>query len=363
MNTGEIVITAGKEDIYSLLKDYAGIQPNLLSPFAEFFQGDSVPSIHTEELKNLAGNPDVVACIKILAEPVVTYHIRLGGPATTPGEMYICSADHLSFVLASTFDKHSFGIQYCATTEHLTGFLSSFLLINNENEYEPQFPATMDFELFILIANTIDSYKYTISRNALAHEAISTLALSSAEFNTLLKNSLTKPDFNWLVTNIAGLLPSAATAKLPGKEKNYLDLFENGYLLAVKNNTTGDERLMLSLLAIDAGAEFMNTWIKSAGIERLQPSKNGVEIKPLAFLCSTALTNHYFNFSVDDSVIHYEPLNNTNSTAAIGKLFDTRHVLKPVGKAETPVTPAFCIKCGAKLKLGARFCPTCGNKL
>ncbi len=363
MNTGEIVITAGKEDIYSLLKDYAGMQPNLLSPFAEFFQGDSGPSIHTGELKNLASNPDVVACIKILAEPVVTYHIRLGGPATTPGEMYICSADNLSFVLASTFDKHSYGIQYCAANEHLAGFISSFLLLNNENEYVPQFPAIMDFEFFILIANTIDSYKYTISRNALEHEAISTLALTSTEFNTLLKNSMTKPDFSWLVTNIAGLLPSAAATKLAGNEKNYLDLFDQGYLLAVKNNATGDERLMLSIIAIDAGAEFLNTWIKSAGIERLLLNGKGVEAKPLAFLCSTALTNHYFNFSLEDSVIHYVPLNNTNSSAAIGKLFDTRNEIKPIEKPITSGTPAFCIKCGAKLKEGARFCPTCGNKL
>ncbi len=363
MNTGEILITAGKGDIYSLLKDNLGLLPNLISPFAGFFQGDTVPSIHTEELKNLAGNPDVVACIRILAEPAVTYHIRLGGPATTPGEMHVCSIDHLSFVLATTFDNYSYGMQYCATAEYLAGFLSSFLLLNNENEYEPQFPATMDFEFFILIANTIDSYKYTISRNTLSHEAASSLTLSSSEFNLLLKNSLTKPDFSWLVTNIAGLLPSATATKLPGQEKNYLGLFENGYLMAVKNNRTGDESLMLSVVAIDAGAEFMNTWIKSAGIERLWISEKGVETKPLAFLCSTALTNHYFNFSVQEGVIQYEPLNNTNSKAAIGQLFNTRHEIKPVDKSVTSGTPAFCVKCGAKLKQGARFCPGCGNKL
>lgn len=363
MNTGEIVIRGGREDIYSLLKDYAQIQPNQLSPFAELFQGGTAPSIFTEELKNLAGNPDVLACIRILAEPVVTYHIRLGGPATAPGEMYICTADHLSYVLATTFDNHSYGIQYCATIEHLSGFLSSFLFMDNEYEYEPLFPPTMDFEFFILISNIIDSYKYTISRNALAHEVISTLALSSTEFNTLLKNSMTKPDFSWLVTNIAGLLPSAAATKLPGNEKNYLALFENGYLMAVKNNSTDEESLMLSVIAIDSGAEFMNTWIKSAGIERSTLSENTVHTKPLTFLCSTALTNHYFNFSVEDGVIHYEPINNTNSNAAISKLFDTRHQIKPVEKPVTSGTVAFCIKCGAKLKQGARFCPACGNKL
>jgi len=363
MNTGEIVIRAGREDIYSLLKDHLRLQPNLLSPFTELFQGGAVPSTHTQELINLAANPDVIACIKILAEPAVTYHIRLGGPATSSGEMYICSADHLSFVLTTTFDWNSFGIQYCATTEHLAGFLSSFLLMDNENEYEPQFPETMDFEFFILLANIIDSYKYTISRNALAHEAITTLVLSSTEFNTLLKNSLTKPDFSWLVTNIAGLLPSAAATRLQGKETNYLGLFENGYLAAVKNNTTGDECLMLSVVAIDAGAEFLNTWIKSAGIERSMLSDDRVQTKPMAFLCSTALTNHCFNFSVAEGVIQYEPLNNTNSKAVIGKLFDTRNEIKPAEKPELSVTSAFCIKCGAKLKPGARFCPACGNKL
>ncbi|MEI8047366.1 MAG: zinc ribbon domain-containing protein [Bacteroidota bacterium] len=363
MNTGEMLITAGKGDIYSLLKDHLGLLPNLISPFAGFFQGDTVPSIHTEELKNLAGNPDVVACIRILAEPVVTYHIRLAGPATKPGEMHICSIDHLSFVLATTFDNYSYGMQYCATTEYLAGFLSSFLLLNTDNEYEPQFPATMDLEFFILIANTIDAYKYTINRNALAHEAISTLTLTSTEFNTLLKNSLLKPDFGWLVTNIAGLLPSSVATKLQGSEKNYLDLFENGYLIAVKNNHTGEESLMLSVVAIDAGAEFANTWIKSAGIERLCINEKGIETKPLAFFCSTALTNHYFNFSVQDGMIQYEPLNNTNSKAAISNLFDTHLEIKPVEKPVSTGTPAFCMKCGAKLKQGARFCPSCGNKL
>jgi len=359
MKTGEILITIEKKDIYTLLKEHLGLQANQLSPFAEIMQSETSPSIHTENLKSLAASHDVVSCFKILSEPSVTYRIRIGGPAAMMGEMYICSTDHLSFVIASSFDMHSFGIQYCNTFENLVNFISSLILLDTDNKYEPRFPATMDYEFFLLLANIIDSYKYTFSRNALKHEASSILALSMTEFNMLLKNSLTKPDFSWLVTNINGLLPSAAAIKLQGKEKNYSYLFENGYLLAVKNNNNGEDRMVLNVLAIDAGAEFMNTWTRSAGIEKMETGEKGLEAKPLAFISSTALTNHYFNFSKGMENIHYETLNNKNSIAAIGKLFDTRHLAKPIENTEF----GFCMNCGAKLKQNASFCSKCGNKI
>ncbi|MCX6162855.1 MAG: zinc ribbon domain-containing protein, partial [Ignavibacteriae bacterium] len=363
MKTGEILITIENGDIHSLIKEYLGFQPNLISPFANIIQDGTSPSKHAEKLKAISGNPDVVTCFKILCNPSVTYRVRNGGPATPLSEMYICTDDYHSFVLASKFNENEYGIQYCDTNVQLTDFLSTFLLMDNDNEYEPLFPETMDYEFFILLANILDSYKYAVSRNALKHEASSTPALTAAEFNMLLQDSLSKPDFSWLVTNITGLLPSAFIYKLEGKEKNYLDLFEKGFLLAVKNNDTGEESLMLNALSIEAGAEFMNTWMKSAGIEISTLSDNVLETKPLAFICSTALTNHCFNFSKTDGCIQYETLNNINSLSAIEKIFDTSHILKSNVKKDSQSVPLFCDNCGAKLKQGASFCVTCGNKI
>ncbi|MCX6163228.1 MAG: zinc ribbon domain-containing protein [Ignavibacteriae bacterium] len=363
MKTGEILITIDKGDIHSLIKEYLGFQPNLISPFADIVQDSTCPSKHAEELKAISGNPDVVTCFRILGNPSMTYRIRYGGPATPLGEMYICTSDCISFVLAYKLNDNEYGIQYCDTNVQLMDFLSSFLLMENDNEYEPLFPESMDYEFFILLANIIDSYKYAISRNALKHEASSTPALTAAEFNMLMRDSLSKPDFSWLVTNITGLLPSAITDKLEGKEKNYFDLFEKGFLLAVKNNDTGEASLMLNALSIEAGAEFMNTWMKSTGIEISTLSDNVLETKPLAFICSTALTNHCFNFSKTDGSIQYEALNNKNSLPAIEEIFDTSNVLESGVKKNSQSVPLFCDNCGAKLKQGASFCVTCGNKI
>ncbi len=361
MKTGEMLLTINKQDIKFLLKDMLGLEPNKLSPLCYTIDQNLVPLAPENTLREIAHNADVVACFKIIASPRFSCVVRIGGPATELSEIAVCKIhSNSSAILVSNVE--SFNIMY-ADDEDLIGFLVPTIINEIGIAAETYFPETLNIETLILLANIIDSYRYSNYRDALQHKDYSIPKLTVPEFDKLLKSSLTNPDLRWVISNIAVLAPNLLKYYKTANETSFNFLFDKGYLLSGKDTNTGDDYILLNILSIDAGAEFLNTWYKSAGIE-VSFFENGViKTIPAAFLCATVLSNHGFVFNEISEKLNYISLDNLNTKEIFNKIFSLMKsgISQQSTFQETPAKKKFCVKCGNPITPGSKFCGKCGT--
>ena len=365
MKTGELLITINKKDIKYLLKDLLRLEHNKLSPLADTIDSKFDHVAGEDVLNSIAQNTDIVSCLKIIALPVSTCHVRIGGPATELSDLFICRVDDKSFVLLYS-TKESYQIQYGDNANDLTGLLKSVLLNDIDKNSDVLFPENMNIETFFLFLNIIDCYRYVFYRDALKHRDLGIVKLTVAEFGDLMKKSMTHLDLRWMISNLITLIPEVIKYYKNSDESNFNYLFDNGYLLSGKDNNTGEEYLLMNVLSVEIGAEFMNVWYKSVGIEVEYLENGAVKTMPLAFISSTARSNHCFIFNDISENVNYQLLDNINSNDVISKILAsmksniTDKLTEPVSETSTI---KFCKNCGVKIKFGAKFCGSCGNRV
>lgn len=312
MKTGEFLVTIKKKDANYILKDLLHVQFNILSPFLEISGSKVSPSTDLNTLKTFSENNNVTECLKIISEPISTCTIRTAGPAEKFSKFTICKVTDKSIAILHE-SEDSYQIQYADIITELAGFLKAVLSEETEKLGDLIFPESINYEKLFLLFNIIDSYRYTYYRDAITHNEPGILKLTTAEFGNLMKNTTSGTNFIWMISNLVSLVPEAIKFYRNTDINNYNFLFDNGFLLSGKDKRSGEEYLLLNILSIEAGSEFMNTWYKSIGIEKTFYENGKVVTIPSAFICTTARSNHCFIFNNYESIT-YKLLESNEST-------------------------------------------------
>lgn len=318
MKTGEFLVTINKKDISYILKEILHIQNNVLSPFLEITDLNPNPSTDITKLKSFAENKIVSDCLNIISKPISTCKIRIAGPAEEFSILTICKVNDKTMALLYDSEE-TYQIQYADNITELAGFIQALLTEDREKSEDLVFPENLNYEKFFLLLNILDSYRYVHYRDSLAHKEPGILKLTSTEFGNLMKSSAGSFNFNWLISNLAVLVPEAIKFYNNTNENNYNYLFDNGYLLSGRDKRSGEEYLILNVLSVESGAEFMNTWYRSAGIEKTFYENGKVMTIPSAFICSTARSNHCFVFNNYENIT-YKLLENQDATEFFNNL-------------------------------------------
>ncbi len=313
MKTGEFLATINKNDINYLLKELLHIQYNILSPFVEISNFGNKPSTDINTLKAFAGNTYITECLKIIAEPISTCRISTSGPAEDLSRLTVCKVDDKSFALLYESD-YVYNIQYADNPDELAGLLKALFTDETEKNDELIFPESLNYEKFFLLLNIIDSFRYAYYRDAITFKETGVLKLTASEFGGLMKKSAVSFKNIWQISNLAALVPEAIKFYSNINIDNYNFLFNNGYLLSGKDKNSNEEYLILNVLSVEAGAEFLNTWHKSAGIEKTFYENGKVVTIPSAYICSTLRSNHCFVFNNYESIT-YKLLDSQGATA------------------------------------------------
>lgn len=357
MKTGEILAKIDKKDISYLVKNLLFLKPNKLSPFIYAEGYDMKPVSGNHVFDNLLNNKESVYCIKELAEPEFCIRVNTAGPGMEYSKYNFCITKESTCVL-SVESNDSYGIQYIEKKDELVSYLSDIALNEFDNASGYLFPEDINYELMILFLNLIDAYRYVYYRDALQHKPTGIFKLSISEFNELIKSSSASLDFRWLVSNFIGLIPSAIKKSFIPSEDNYNKLFNEGFLISVKDNNSGGDYLLMNVMSVDAGAEFLNTWYKSTGIELCRLNNGSLINTPFSLVLSTAMNNHRFRFtegekikynSVDKKLFSEECLNIIENAAKLAES-DSKKI-------------RYCGNCGQKNEINANFCRDCGSKL
>ena len=122
----------------------------------------------------------------------------------------------------------------------------------------------------------------------------------------------------------------------------------------------------MNVLSVDIGAEFMNVWYKSVGIEVASLENGAVKIIPLAFISSTARSNHCFLFNDISDTVNFKLLDSKNSNDVFSKILASMNSNIPDKQADPDSqtsTLKLCKNCGIKIKSGAKYCGGCGNSI
>lgn len=364
MKTGEVLIKIFKNDIPALVNTRLNIAHNGLSPFAKLFDTVQVPVTDDAALDAIAMNQDAVSCLRVACAPLSVGHIGIAGNGQQAGEIFICIAADTTCVIVYSYDDGSYGLQSISGADELSELISSILVNPDKFNTGLTFPDSMNFESFIMLANTIDAYKYVVYRDALARKEESLLKLTSDEFNELFRGSMMKPDFKWLVSSLFYLLPSLAGFGFSGDPVHMNALFDNGFLLSVKDKTTGEKFILLNIAAVDAGIEFTNSWYRSAGVEISTIKDNVVTTLPAAFVTSTGPSDYFFAFDSLTRTISFIASDKTSLQESIKKLVLTNILPKQeMHEVEALKNANFCPHCGNRTMPKAKFCVKCGKNL
>ncbi len=361
MKSGELLLNINTEDIKHLYLKALGLEYNKLCPFAEYLKDEDERNADINQIKALTENKDAMFLIKYLAKPLSLLQFRIGGPKEKYLKLSVCKIDDSKFILV-LFNGNSFGIQYYENKTVLAEILDS-LVINSDAEGGNSFPDIPDFESLLLYLGIIDSFRYIKYRDSLNHHNSTLNRITSDEFQKVMKDSIEKLDINWLVSNLMYLVPSATKFEIKGNVEKYDELFNNGYLLSVADKNTNEGYLLLDVKACELGAEFLELWYKSAGIQISYLKDGVVETHPSAFITVTGIANHSFLFEEgSDKIIYrnYIPMVTPNIfVTLLDKLVFEKSIIE--NKHETK--PRFCGKCGAPIAEGAKFCGKCGNNI
>ncbi len=360
MKTGEVLVNIKKEDVKTLFINFLNLEANKLCPFAETLSESIDKSADIPAIDALIKNNDIVYLIKNLAKPDSLLQFRVGGPGLAYNKISICKTAESTYILL-LFDGNSFGIQYYDSSKALAEILTSLIINSDFDEQPDAFPATLNYESLILYFNIIDSFRLISYRNTLNHESNSLFKIASSGFNDLLKDSIQKLDFRWLLSNLLFFLPSVVKFDIQGNAKNYEELFEKGFLISVTDKNTNANSLLLDVKSIDLGAEFFELWYKSAGVQYSYFKEGVIETNPLAFIAVTGTSNHYFQFDENSDSLIYQNMG-VHASAKVFTGFIEKLINKSIAeKSVVETKPKFCSKCGTKIPAGAKFCSKCGN--
>lgn len=359
MKSGEIFLNINKKDIKVLFIKTLGLDYNNLCPFAEVLKDEVYQNSDVNKINVLVQNQNATYLLKNLAEPISLLQFRLGGPKEKYKKLSISKIDDNKFILV-IFDGDSYGIQYYDDKLILSEILDS-LVINSDAEEGNSFPDELNFESLVMYLGIIDSLKYIKYRDTLNHQFSTLYKISSDEFQKVVKDSIEKFDVNWVLSNLMFFLPSATKFELKGNPDVYDELFNNGYLLSVKDNKTNENLLLLDVKSSELGGEFLELWYKSAGIQISYLKDGNVETHPAAFIAITSIANHTFLFEENTDKIKYRNYLPIVTPNIFIPLIDKLDYIKPRQETKEELKSRFCGKCGTKIAEGAKFCGKCGN--
>jgi len=359
MKSGEILLNINKKDIKALFINTLGFEYNNLCPFAEVLKDDVNQNSDVNPVNTVAKNQDAVYLLSNLAKPLSLLQFRLGGPKEKYKKLSISKIDNNKFILV-IFDGDSYGIQYYDDKLFLSEILDS-LVINSDAEEGSSFPDELNFESLVMYLGIIDSLRYIKYRDTLNHHFSTLNKISSDEFQKVVKDSIEKFDANWVLSNLMFLLPSVTKFELKSNPDVYDKLFNNGYLLSVKDNKTNENLLLLDVKSSELGGEFLELWYKSAGIQISNLKDGDVETHPAAFIAVTSIANHTFLFEENTDKIKYRNYLPIVTPNIFIPIIDKLIYINPVQETKEEFMPRFCGKCGTKITEGAKFCGKCGN--
>jgi len=361
MKSGEILLNISRKDIKNLFVKTLGIEYNNLCPFADALKDESEINPDTKQINDFASNQNAVYLLKNLAKPVSLIQIRIGGPGEKYRKLSIVKIEENKFIMV-IFDGDSYGIQYYGDKSVLTEILDS-LVINPDAEEGIVFPDSFPFEALVMYLGIIDSVKYLKYRDSLNHRHSSLLKITAEEFSKLIKGEIEKFDNNWVLSCLMFLLPAVTGFELKGNREIYDELFNNGYLISVSDNRINESSLLLDTKSYELGSEFLELWVKSAGIQISFLENGKIETYPAAFIAVTGVSNHTFFFENGKDKIIYRNYLPVVTPNIFIPMLDRLKYCKPYVEANQNIKSIFCSKCGTPLKEGAKFCGKCGNSI
>jgi len=345
-----------RADLYALFVDRLGLDCTPLSPLTGLLTGPSQqPQAGPAVLKSIADQEEVHLAAAILADPQYRLLLRTGGSVTPGAVMVACInllVDPQTVVVFTPTPGDGYQVEtfvsaddFAAWAANLLDSVPLFAALELEvqaletagiKEYLHLIPDSLPLEAFIYLLHAIDSYRRATYCSMIEYKPAAEISLTAAEFDGSLIQSLNSRDLRWLLPAFMALTPGLASFKVMPELEHLQMLLDKGLLLA--GQVEGSRTLLYSWPENGRrlGVEFYRTWSGAAGLEL---TFRGGQTGQMAFIATTALTNHYFTLEQADVpggvVAQHEPLNKTELSEKIAGLFSL-----PVPEPPAPALPA-----------------------
>lgn len=386
------------EDLGPLLIDQLHLQATSFSPFAEALADYSAGSAAvTEDGKALGGDDNFLAAAAVLARPDLRLDVLFGGGMQPLGSFRAYAAkragDRMVAVAPGNgeWDMRLFDAPRDVAA-WVAGQLGTAAPEGEPNMLTP--PCTLS--TLVAVFHTIDMFRRCAYQDLLEFRRSADPVMTPQEFRSAAQASIRSQDVRWLLPSLLVLVPDLVAHLGTMGDDGLEQAVKRDFLVGTTRGGSTDPVLLFGEAGRHMGAEFLQSWVGSAGFTVDVVTGDGVRTLHRGYVASTGLANHWVRFEEKDGVleVHHQPLGQEQYAQKLGDLLlsatvvdrqadaagpfvKRANVAAPAGRAKTPEArpaggpsaqsagagPKFCPGCGAPVKPGARFCTVCGRPL
>lgn len=354
----------------------SGRKGNLLSPFR--YNAEQAATIKSSEFfKRIFDSPSFLQIAGRLLEPDLKIEFNSGGGSSADDQYYALLSNNDKSVLAQFVNSEKDILlimfpDWGIFLEWWAGVYAS----KGMGDYQTVFPNVMGIEVLVCALNCIDIYRRSYMESMLDYRAGVNLSLTTQDFVSLLKRSLASKDKRWLLPTMFEITPGLKNSSIALKPEHIQQVKELGFITSHEEALTLDERSKIM------GTEFITSWMGSIGWQATVLTNGEERSLSKVFMAITSFANHLVSFETEvngDTRFRHQA---SNAPELIEKLLKWMEELQKVVNNPAPRTntvppkniesPAksgnnsapkaeFCKQCGTEIRLGKKFCSSCGT--